>query len=129
MKILDVGHRYELLCLDGNKKQILQFVKRHDTKKPWRFPGNNNSYPGTTMQDVLHCLCNRIRYLESQIPCTENEAILHNLQQCLFLLEQRAARRHGLELPNVKIEWFELKKLCPKCGHTVCDHRENKQWS
>lgn len=121
MKILDVGHRYELLCLDGNKRQVLQFVKRWD-KDPTKFPGNANSYPGTTMQDVLHCLCNRIRYLNNQIPCIENELILRNLQESIFLLEQRAASRHGISLPKVSVEWFEFAKLCPHCGHTVCHH-------
>jgi len=122
MKIIDVGHKYELLCLDGSKKQVLQFVKRFD-KDPSKFPGNTNSYPGTTMQDVLQCLCNRIRYLQNQIPCVENELILNKFQECLFLLEQRAARRHGIAMPSVSLEWFEFAHLCPKCGHTTCHHK------
>lgn len=123
MKIIDVGHKYELLCLDGKLKQTLQFVKRFDKKDPKRFPGNKNAYPGTTMQDVIHCLCNRIRYLNNQIPCIENEIILKNLQECLLMLEQRAAKRHGLELNINKLEDLEFARLCPECGHTTCEHK------
>lgn len=122
MKILDVGHKYELLSLDGKHPQTLQFVKRFDPEDPKRFPGNKDRYPGTTMQDVIQCLCNRIRYLQNQIPCVENEVILKNLQECLLMLEQRAAQRHGLRLEAPTLEWLEMARLCPECGHTVCHH-------
>lgn len=122
MRIIDVGHKYELLCLDGKLKQTLQFVKRFDPKDPAKYPGNKTKYPGTTLQDVIHCLLNRTRYLQNQIPCLENEAIINNLQQCLFLLETRAARRHGIELNAVNLESLEMLPLCPECGHTTCHH-------
>lgn len=120
MKILDVGHKYQLLSLDGEHKQVLQFVKRFDPKEPSRFPGNTNAYPGTTLQDVIHCLLNRVRYLNNQIPCIENEMIVKNLQECIFLLELRAAKRHGIEFKPTSLEELEMKKLCPMCGHTTC---------
>lgn len=120
MKIIDPGHQYELLSLDGDHKQTLQFVKRCDFKNPTRFPGNTNSYPGTTLQDVIHCLLDRVRYLNNQIPCIENTIIVNNLQQCLFLLESRAARRHGINFTPLTLGEVESLKLCPTCGHTTC---------
>lgn len=120
-KILDVGHTYELLSLDGKLHQTLQFVKRFDKTNPSKFPGNKTSYPGTTMQSVIQCLCNRIRYLNYQIPCIENEIILANLQGCLLMLEQRAAKRHHIEFEPISLELLEFAKLCASCGHTICD--------
>lgn len=116
MKILILGHRYELLSIDGKKKQILQFVMR----KGKGYPGNKQSFPGTTLQDVIHCLLNRVRYLDNQIPCIENKMIIQNFQQCLALLEQRAAKRHHIELEETDLQELEWKKLCSKCGHTTC---------
>lgn len=117
MKILDPGHKYSLLSLDGKVKQTLQFVKR----KGLKFPGNKTAHPGTTMQDVIMCLLNRIRYLQNQIPCIENEMILKNLQECLFLLEYRAAKRHNLHYEPSSLEEIEMAKLCETCGHTICE--------
>lgn len=122
-EIIDVGHKYKLICLDGELNQTLQFVKRFDSKDPKRFPGNTNAYPGTTIQSVIQCLCNRVRYLDNQIPCVENKVILHNLQTCLLMLEQRAARRHNLEFTPNSLEALEFARLCVECGHTVCEHK------
>jgi hypothetical protein len=122
MKIIDPGHKYELLCLDGKLKQTLQFVKRFDRHHPENYPGNFNAHPGTTLQDVIRCLLNRVRYLQNQIPCPENEILLGNLQQCLWVLENRALRRHGLGSLELSLEQVEMKQLCKECGHIVCEH-------
>lgn len=116
MKIIDVGHKYELLAIDGKVKQTLTFVKR----KGLNYPGNKTAHPGTTIQDVVHCLSNRIRYLNNQIPCVENEVILANLQTILLMLEQRASKRHNIDLEVKTLEALEMKHLCPTCGHTIC---------
>lgn len=118
MKILDAGHKFELLSIDGKHKQVLQFLKR----KGINYPGNTNAFPGTTTQDVIHCLLNRMRYVQNQIPCVENEVVITNLQQCLLMLETRAANRHGIVLTISSLEQLEMKRLCSKCGHLVCEH-------
>jgi hypothetical protein len=122
MKIIDPGHRYELLCIDGKEKNYLQFVKRFDPKDPAKYPGNADARPGTTLQDVIQCCLNRFRYLQNQIPCIENEVCISNMQQCLLMLEQRAAKRHGLEFDVSRLEVLEFAPLCKTCGHTVCEH-------
>jgi hypothetical protein len=72
------------------------------------------------MQDVIHCLLNRIRYLDNQIPCIENKVMQSSLQTCLVMLEKRAADRHGVQLECVTLEQLEMRLLCPLCGHTFC---------
>ena len=111
-KILDPGHKYELLTLDGKMVQTLTFVKRFDPKRPEKFPGNKNAYAGTTLQSVLQACCNRIRYLDNQIPCLENQVILNKLQEALMMLEQRAATRHGMTISAMRLDSFEFAKLC-----------------
>jgi len=44
-------------------------------ERPERFPGNTNSYPGTTLQSVIRCLINRLDYLQGQVRCKENAAL------------------------------------------------------
>lgn len=118
---LDAGHRYVLPSLDGEVRSVLQFVKRHDPLHPERFPGNTNSYPGTTLQAVIRVLLSRLDYLQGQIWCVENAIVRRLLHLCLWLLEFRAARRHGRgywHSPN----FAATDPMCAKCGHTACGH-------
>lgn len=128
MKVLDPGHEYLLLRLDETLKDSLSstltFVKRHDPVHPHLYPGNTDSYPGTNLQSVLRCLTERIRYLQKQHSCMENRLILFFLRACLWLLEFRAARRHGTTYRH-GFHFAEFAPMCRVCGHTQCVHLEN----
>lgn len=118
--VFDQGHRYALFSLDGEHHQELRFVKRFDLGRPWRFPGNFNGYPGTTLQAVIRTLIDRFGYLQGQIWSAENAVIVRLLRLSLWLLEVRAARRHG------RMYWHGTRfastaRICVECGHTVCD--------
>lgn len=121
MQVLDPGHQYRLLSLDGSLEQDLTFVKRCDAARPERFPGNTDAHPGTTMQSVLRALLERLRYLQGQIWSIENGVIIALLRVSLWLLEFRAARRHGRFYPR-SLDYAEQAPLCPLCGHTICEH-------
>jgi hypothetical protein len=121
--ILDPGHKYQVLTLDGADSQILTFVKRFDLENPEKYPGNINGYPGTTLQSVMQCLIERTKYLQNQIPCEENLHILYHLRSCIKLLEKRAANRHGLPFYQQDLPFYDQAQLCAACGHTVCQHR------
>lgn len=113
MKIIDPGHKYSLDNLDGNNNTILTFVKREGLK----YPGNVGSYEGTNIQEVLRALIDRLVYLDNQAACSENNQILLFLRESIYLLERRAAYRHGHYLtPRVSDE-IELLTTCKKCGH------------
>jgi len=122
-KVLDPGHKYELFCLDGKLKQILQFVKRTDPD-PTKFPGNFDAYPGTTIQSVVRCLLDRVRYLDNQIPHRNNRAIERKLLEILWLLEDRAAERHGRDF-DYRPGDMDQMPMCPHCGHVVCKELGN----
>ena len=116
MTVVDTGHTYLLQVLDGESKaSILRFVKRKGDK----YPGNEDSYPGTTLQEVLRACCERVRYVDNQIPCEENRGVLGHLRECIHLLEVRAAKRHGRS-SLIELDEAEFDKLCKKCNHVGC---------
>lgn len=123
LKIIDPGHKYELLTLDGDLVQTLTFVKRTDPD-PSKFPGNFNAYPGTTIQSVVRCLIERIEYLQNQIPHKNNPAIREKFLEILWLLEDRAAERHGRDF-DYRIEDMNQMPMCSHCGHVVCKELGN----
>jgi hypothetical protein len=125
MKVIDPGHLYVLKSLDDEKHgysyltsgQTLRFVKR--CHPPEKFSGNVGSYPGTTVQEVLRALTNRVRYLQGQVWCVENVVILFALRFAIWLLEFRAARRHRIFYRG-SLDHAEFASLCPECGHVTC---------
>lgn len=121
MKVIEPGHEYELITLDGGFPQLLRFVKRCDLKNPARFPGNKNAHPGTTLQSVLRACLDRMRYLDNQISCVENDDVINHLEQAVLNLEMRAARRHGRDYEH-DAEFATTAPMCPRCGHTDCGH-------
>jgi hypothetical protein len=123
IQVIDPGHKYKLPSLDGRYDQVLTFVKRCDLENPERFPGNTNAHPGCTLQFVLRALIDRVCYLQHQIACWENTMILCFLGLSIWLLERRAARRHGRPYRH-GIRMAVTSPMCYKCGHTFCGHEQ-----
>lgn len=118
MNIFDAGHRYALSNLDAlpweQPTQQLYFVKREGEK----FPGNVGKHHGTTSQEVLRALIDRAAYVNGQIPCWQTRLSILLMGLCVWLYEQRAARRHGRSAPS----FYEATygQCCQKCGHVGC---------
>lgn len=125
MKVLDPGHAYELNWLDGPNggSTFLFFVKREGAL----YPGNKGAYPGTTIQEVLRAIIDRIKYVNNQIPDQGNQVVLSCARTMITELELRAARRHNRTLANLPVE-IEKVPVCPECGHIGCEgnHNANK---
>jgi hypothetical protein len=125
IKVLDPGHQYLLLTLDGETPQVLTFVKRDHPQA--KYPGNRGHHDGTTLQSVIRALIDRVGYLTTQGEITsqdtrEDIAIINNLRNCLYLLEHRAMRQHGLD-PSSLTQYDAVNKpMCPVCGHVNCIH-------
>ena len=122
MRIVDPGHQYALDHLDGSMEELLTFVKREGEG----YPGNEGSHPGTNLQEVIRVLIDRVKYLHSQIAHDCNLEIIDNLRECIRLLEQRAAERHGrntdfLDYCTRTGRTVETLPTCIKCGHVLCD--------
>ncbi len=116
MTVIDPGHEYSLDTLDGAMVQHLVFVKREGA----RYPGNIGYHPGTTIQEVLRALIDRLTYCHGQLPCTESEACLELLKSALCLQETRAARQHGRLLNCTVEEIISGTGKCVDCGHMGC---------
>jgi hypothetical protein len=116
MKVLDPGHEYLLDSIDGSCPQRIVFVKREGPG----YPGNTGSHPGTTTQEVLRALIKRSEYVNRQLPCPETELATSLMKTALYLLESRAARRHGRVL-NTSLEQIVTGAgKCQACGHIGC---------
>lgn len=134
MEVLDAGHAYRLAALDvpieaddefhqwfEGADQSLIFVKRVGDK----YPGNEDAYPGTTVQDVCRVLIDRLEYVNRQIPHNGNLRSILHLKQIIYELEDRAAENNRLvgefrQLTYRKLDEIHKLPVCKHCGHIVC---------
>lgn len=117
MKCLDPGHLYEIEGYDGGAPQAVRFMKRVGAD----YPFNDSAYGGTNCQEVLRVLIDRVRYLDRQQSCRENEEIVEHLRAALLLFETRAAERHGKNLTETAMRDIVAEMACATCGHVCCD--------
>jgi hypothetical protein len=116
MEVMDPGHKFLLQSYDEGEPQVLVFMKREGTG----YPLNVGHYSGTNCQEVIRALIERVKYLQHQVPCEENQQIIELLRGCLKLFEERAAQRRGQMLPELGCEEIESLPTCRKCGHIGC---------
>lgn len=127
MIVRDPGHVYDLDLLDETVPHPdmevygvrLVFVKREGPG----YPGNVGHHPGTTIQEVLRALIDRVKYLDNQIPHDNNRDVIRHLRLAIWHLELRAAERHQRSLP-MHIDPYgaiENVTVCPKCLHIGCE--------
>ena len=83
MKVINPGHSYEVAHLDGNGKTTITFVNR----------GHGYDSEGTTCQELLRVLIDRVRFLDNELPWNSNNDILQHLRMALILFECRALIR------------------------------------
>jgi hypothetical protein len=121
MRILDPGHKYELEEYDGGTVQIVTFMKREGPG----YPMNVGHNPGINCQEALRMIIDRMKYLDKQIHCDDNERAITNLRRTFLEFERRASIRHGAkELEPLQL-WdeevpVELVPHCRICGHIQC---------
>jgi hypothetical protein len=118
VRVLDPGHLFSLVPLDGDEQQLLRFVKRQGPK----YPGNSSAYVGTTTQEVLRALIARTLYVDGQESNPLNHLVLRNLREALRMLEMRAAKRADRVLsPEFMFSTEpETYTTCKRCGHVEC---------
>lgn len=93
MNVLVEGHRYQLSNFENKEAegQELQFIQ----KEP-KFAGSTELLTisdGTTNEEVLEVLINRMNYLNTKFPCRENSIAITNLEQALMWLNKRTQDR------------------------------------
>lgn len=93
MKVTVQGHTYELQNFEKKAAsgQILQFIHKEPVEE-----GSSELKTisdGTTNEEVLEALIDRISFLQSKFPCKENACCITHLQEGLMWLEKRTQDR------------------------------------
>ena len=93
MKILVEGHKYELVNFENKETtgQTIQFIQKEPIEA-----GSTQLVTiadGTTNEDLLEVLIDRLTYLNNKFPCKENSCCITHLQEGLMWLEKRTSDR------------------------------------
>lgn len=95
MNTLTEGHKYSLENFESKESQgqILQFIQKEPAANPVT-PGELRTVSdGTTNEEVLKVLIDRMNYLQSKFPCRENAIVITKLEESLMWLEKRTKDR------------------------------------
>lgn len=93
MKVLTEGHLYELENFEDKTQQgqRLQFIQKEpigDDKGTLRTVSD-----GTTNEEILAMLIDRMKVLGSKFPCRENSIAITKMEEALMWMEKRTRDR------------------------------------
>lgn len=92
MQILTEGHRYIAANFENKENgQTIQFIEKVPIAEGSTELLTLND--GTTNEELLEVLINRLSYLQGKFPCKENACCITHLQEGLHWLEARTAAR------------------------------------
>ena len=90
MKVLTQGHKYVAQNFEDKESgQTIQFIEKE------ALPGLplNTINDGTTNEEVLEILINRVKFLNNKYPCKENAMCITHMEEALMWLEKRTKDR------------------------------------
>ena len=90
MKIVKLGHEYQLESFDGGLPQTLLFIEKEAIKDSTEM---NTIRDGTTNEEILKVLIDRLYFLEARMSCRENAIVITKLEESLMWLEKRTEGR------------------------------------
>lgn len=93
MKVLTAGHKYELANFEAfnDQGQVIQFIEKGPTTPD--DPTLETINDGTTNEELLAVLIDRINYLNGKFPCHENSIAITHIETALLWLNKRTADR------------------------------------
>jgi hypothetical protein len=93
MKVLVPGHTYELANFENKdgQGQALQFIHKQPISEGSTTLETVSD--GTTNEDVLVVLIDRLNFLQAKFPCRENALAITKLEEGLMWLDKRTANR------------------------------------
>jgi hypothetical protein len=97
MKVLVEGHRYELENFE-RKRELVQFLQFIHREKKIDDHGEEHfvtTTDGTTNEEVLKVLIDRMYSMQMKAPCRENSIVITKLEECLMWLEKRTRDRQA----------------------------------
>lgn len=93
MKVITTGHKYALASFEGGPGQIIQFIEKVPTAEGSKDLRTVND--GTTNEEVIKVLIDRLQYLNGKFPCRENSIVITKLEESLMWLNKRTADRQA----------------------------------
>ncbi len=102
MKVLTKGHKYELSNFESKEKsQVIQFIEKAKDVEVDELLTIND---GTTNEEVLEMLIDRMKYLFDKFPSKETACAITKCEEALMWLEKRTQDRikRGVEGKHIK---------------------------
>lgn len=95
MKVLEPGHLYELESMDGTFPQQIQFIEKGKliTDNPETDGKLATIRDGTTNEEILKMLINRLTFLNAKLPSDETKEAIQDCRRALAWLNWRSADR------------------------------------
>ena len=93
MKVIKEGHLYEMEGFDNPENvQTIQFIEKTLLAggKPGELVTVND---GTTNEELLAVLVNRMQSLNKKFPCRENSIVITKLEESLIWMNKRTKER------------------------------------
>ena len=97
MNVLTAGHKYQLPGFENPENtQEIQFIEKSPIGDTTELETIND---GTTNEEVLEMLIDRMKFLQGKFPCRENTIVITKLQESLMWLEKRTSdrKKRGVE--------------------------------
>ena len=92
MKVVVEGHTYLVNNFDNKENyQTIDFIHKAPIEEG--STGLKLVKDGTTNEEVLEVLINRLKYLQEKFPCRENAIVITKLEESLMWLEKRTSDR------------------------------------
>ena len=100
MKAIIEGHLYELESMELSNPQVLQFIDKAKLSDGSLITQKD----GTTNEEVILMLVDRLRFLNGEYSCRENSLAITHLEEALHWLYARNLEREvrGVEGKAVK---------------------------
>jgi len=90
MEVITPGHKYLAENFENKEKgQLIQFIEKIPSENSGLITLND----GTTNEELLKVLLDRMNYLDDKFPCEENKEAIKSMQQALNWLDLRTAKR------------------------------------
>ena len=91
MKVITEGHKYIADNFENSKEgQTIQFIHKDKPNGLFEYETIND---GTTNEEVLEILIDRMYYLNDKFPCRENSIAITKLEEALMWLNKRTQDR------------------------------------
>lgn len=109
MKVLTEGHKYSLQSFESAEfnnvdvydQQTLRFIHKVPVS-----PGSTDLETidnGTTNEEVLAMMIDRMKYLQAKFPCRENALVITKLEESLMWLNKRTEERKARNVEGKQI--------------------------